>query len=65
MCEALYELFADELIERENKGKEEGFVQGMAQSIRSICANFKLTTDQAMDILDIPPEKRAKYKALI
>ena len=77
MCEALYELFADELVERENKGKalgkeeglalgkEEGFIQGMTQSIRSICASLKMTTDQAMDILDIPLEKRADYEALI
>ncbi|OLA92008.1 MAG: hypothetical protein BHW44_04375 [Roseburia sp. 40_7] len=31
MCEALYDLFADELVEHEAKGREEGKAEGRAE----------------------------------
>lgn len=33
MCEALYELFADKLVERENIGIERGIQQGISQGL--------------------------------
>lgn len=46
MCEALYELFADELIRREIKGKNEGRDEGRAEGMRRLSElNLKLISE--------------------
>ena len=49
-----------------NLGREEGMTLGMDKStlnsIRKIMATFNVTIDRAMDILEVPVEKREYYK---
>lgn len=40
MCEALYDLFADELVERETRGIKIGEARGMAQEKRNVAKNL-------------------------
>ena len=44
MCEALYELFADELEEREAQGK----IQGRIQSLVETCAELGVTRESTL-----------------
>ena len=54
-------------------GKKEGMDRGMAlgmdkstlNSISKMVATFNVTIDQAMDILEVPDEKREYYKSQI
>ena len=49
-----------------NLGREEGMTLGMDKStlnsISKIMATFNVTIDRAMDILEVPVEKREYYK---
>lgn len=53
MCEALRELFAEEL--------KESREDGISQNIRTMMKNLKMTAQQAMDVLEIPVEERSMY----
>lgn len=59
MCEALYDLFAEELIERENKGKEEGKAEGKAEGEEYFASlTEKLLTDfRTEDLLRATKDK--------
>jgi Xaa-Pro aminopeptidase len=57
MCQALQELFKDEIDEKINTAVSEAKVE----AIRSVMKNFKCSVDEAMDALDIPPQKRSTY----
>ena len=50
-------------------GREEGITLGMDKStlnsISKMVATFNVTIDQAMDILEVPDEKREYYKSQI
>ena len=50
-------------------GREEGITLGMDKStlnsISKMVATFNVTIDQAMDILEVPDEKREYYKTQI
>lgn len=52
MCDALYELFEDELKEREARGITQGIAQGIAQgeakSLIETCAEFGVTRDDIL-----------------
>lgn len=56
ICEALYELFADELKEREARGRAEGVAQGVAQgkiqgriqSLIETCAELGVTRESTL-----------------
>lgn len=52
MCEALYELFADELIRREIKGKNEGRDEGRAEGMKRLSElNLKLISENRISEL--------------
>ena len=54
-------------------GREEGITLGMnkgaeqstLKSITMIMSNLNLNADQAMDILEVPDEKREYYKGML
>lgn len=49
-----------------NKGRDEGIAIGMDNStlaaIKNMMNNMHITAKQAMDILEVPAEKRADYE---
>ncbi len=58
MCEALYELFEDELKEREERGKAEGkaealkaLTEGKAEAIIETCAEFRVSREETREQL--------------
>ena len=48
-----------------DSGYGSGFDKGKAQDIRKLMQKMSVTREQAMDILDIPPEKREAYGKLV
>ena len=64
MCKAIEGLMEDSKLE----GIEEGIGIGRAElinSIKSLMAKMNLSADEAMEILDIPEDKRKSYKKMI
>lgn len=65
MCEALRELFADELRESREEGISQGIKIGSGQTeesdIRKVMKNLKMTAKQAMEVLEIPLEEQQMY----
>lgn len=67
MCKAMEELMKDIIDERVNEGKREAHKEGIKEGIttsriediKSIMASLKLSVEQAMDALNIPPDQRA------
>jgi CRISPR/Cas system CSM-associated protein Csm2 small subunit len=57
MCEALRELMKDEFDEAVNTAE----TASKLEDIRNIMKNFKCDVEQAMDALEIPPQKRPTY----
>lgn len=51
MCEALYELFADELKEREERGEVRGEERGKAEAIIEICSEFGVSRGETRERL--------------
>ena len=54
MCEALKELFADELAEREEKGIEKGIEKGLEKGVQALietCRELHLSHGQCLDKL--------------
>ncbi len=49
----------------ERKGERKGKEQGMLESISLIMKNANYTVQQAMDLLEIPKDKQAKYKEML
>ena len=53
----------------EQKGIEKGIKQGqdsaLLDSIRNLMKNLKFSAIQAMDVLDIPEEKRHEYSIIL
>lgn len=69
MCRAFREICRDERLEGRRQGRQEGRQEGIEQerlsSIRSLKANLKMTTEQAMKALDIPEHQFNHYARLI
>lgn len=67
MCDALYELFKDELEERERKGKVEGISETIRELIET-CAELGATKNETLqrliNKLSLPKESAAKYMNL-
>ena len=65
MCNALRELFADELAEGMEKAMAEGRAEGravnMLHNLSMLMKNLQMTADEAMNVLEIPSEEREKY----
>ena len=64
VCKAIQGLMEDSKLE----GIEEGIGIGRAElinSIKSLMAKMNLSADEAMEILDIPEDKRKSYKEMI
>ncbi len=57
MCQALMELFKDEVEEREDKAAD----LAVGNNIKNLMSSINLSADQAMDALKIPQEKRQVY----
>jgi hypothetical protein len=57
MCQALRELMKDEIEKEVNTAVSDTKVE----AIKSVMKNFKCSVDEAMDALDIPPQKRSTY----
>ncbi len=54
MCEALKELFADELAEREEKGIEKGIEKGLEKGVQALvetCRELHLSRGQCLEKL--------------
>ena len=45
------------------KNLEKGVVEGLVSAIKKMIANADMTPEQAMNVLDIPENKRDMYKA--
>ena len=61
MCNALRELFADELAEGMEKAMEEGRAVNMLHNLSMLMKNLQMTAEEAMNVLEIPDEEREKY----
>ena len=64
LCKAIEGLMEDSKLE----GIEEGIGIGRTElinSIKSLMAKMNLSADEAMEILDIPEDKRKSYKKMI
>ncbi|MBQ4537165.1 MAG: hypothetical protein II994_06060 [Lachnospiraceae bacterium] len=65
MCNALRELFADELAEGMEKAMAEGRAEGravnMLHNLSMLMKNLQMTAEEAMNVLEIPGEEREKY----
>ena len=48
MCDALYELFADQLVQNRNDGLKEGLDQGMKLALKLIADNRNSEIDRAL-----------------
>lgn len=57
MCKAIQGLMED--------SKLEGIEIGQMNSIKSLMAKQNLSADEAMEILDIPEDKRESFKEMI
>ncbi len=64
---AMCEIWEEVLQEGRAEGMEKGLAQGMAleqlSSIRTLMKNMGLTAEKAMEVLDVPIEKRKAYAA--
>ncbi|SFH95770.1 hypothetical protein SAMN04487830_11449 [Pseudobutyrivibrio sp. OR37] len=49
----------------EEKGEKHGKEMGLLTAIEKLMKNKGFSADEAMEILDIPEEKREEYKALL
>ena len=47
------------------QGMRQGVAQGIQTSIQNLMRKMKVSAEQAMDMLDIKPDERAKYAALL
>ena len=47
------------------EGRTEGIFAGKLGSIQSMVSELHLTVEQAMNVLKIPPEERASYRAAL
>jgi hypothetical protein len=61
MCEALYELFADELEERETKGRMEGEVRGLIETCADFGASRTATLEKLINKLKLNEETAESY----
>ena len=61
---AEYEKLQDELLqeEAEEKGKIRGEIQTQLDMLQVVMRKFGKTADEAMDMLEIAPERRESYK---
>ena len=59
MCDALRELMKDDLVKAENKG----ILETQLKSLTNVMKSLSVDADKAMDILLIPAEERAIYRA--
>lgn len=53
MCQAIKEMLEDE--------RTEGRAEGRLHDVMKMMKNLRLTAEQAMDVLEIPPEERSRY----
>ena len=44
-------------------GKAQGIIEGLLSALKKMIANANMTPEQAMNVLDIPENERAMYKA--
>ncbi len=65
MCEALRELFKDELEEKEQKGKLEGRLEERLESLKNLMKNMNINAGQAMDLLEIPESDRTSLLKML
>ena len=59
MCDALRELMKDDLVKAENKG----ILETQLKSLTNVMKSLSVDADKAMDILLIPAEEHAIYRA--
>jgi flagellar biosynthesis/type III secretory pathway protein FliH len=77
MCNALRELFAEELEESRNSGIELGESRGrklgeesgresnLISNLKSLMDSMEWTIDQAMDALKVPEDQRDHYRKAV
>ncbi len=65
MCQAWDEIMEECKAEGMEQGIEQGIEQERVSSIRSLKENLKMTTEQAMKVLDIPENMFAYYLQLV
>lgn len=61
MCEALEDLMKDVIEKRVEQGVQQGAQQATLDNLRSMMRTLKLTAEQAMDALQIPPSEQPVY----
>ncbi len=60
-----YMTLAMKMMEERKEGFKEGKAKGLALSIANVMKNMGVSLEQAMDVLQIPADERAKYAALL
>jgi flagellar biosynthesis/type III secretory pathway protein FliH len=73
MCNALRELFAEELEESRTNGEmrgrklgeESGRESAIISNLKSLMDSMKWTIDQAMDALKVPEDQRDHYRKAV
>lgn len=62
----LGQMLIDEGMEKGiKKGIEKGIELSLTDSIKKLMKNTNLTIDQVMDVLEVPDDKREKYRQAI
>lgn len=65
MEDVLMEIVKERVDEKVNKKEQETRQETKALDISSLMTNLKLTLEQAMDALNIPPSQREIYAGLV
>ena len=47
------------------EGREEGRIEAQLENIHRLIAKLKISAEQAMDLLEIPPSERQHYKGAL
>ena len=61
MCKALEDLMQDVIKQREREAAEQAAINKTLSNIKSLMSTLKLTAEQAMDALQIPPSEQSTY----
>ena len=51
--------------EGREKGREEGRIEAQLENIHRLITKLKISAEQAMDLLEIPPSERQHYKGAL
>ncbi len=65
MCKAIKEIKEEGRLEGREEGREEGRAETIVDSIHKLMRTMKLTAQQAMEALEIPPADQQRYLTML